>query len=234
MAKEAAALSDAPSVDGATAPVSRAKRPWGALVGGVLLLAVAAAWWSGAFSSASPSEPVAEGARPSPDSIAQPSVQAPVVEPLPVASALAVEPVPPESDSAPAVNQLNQAVDEVRARDERKEADRVAALARTRAARIAERQRVQEARTLAAKEAAVAATAVPPPAPVAVAPVQPPPVPAAPNPVKTVAQTCATETNMIARDFCRIDACRQPANVNDAICVSYRKMDAERRARMAN
>jgi hypothetical protein len=145
-----------------------------------------------------------------------------------------VEPVSPESDSAPAVNQLNQAVDEIRARDERKEADRVAALARTRAARIAERQRVQEARTLAAKEAAVAATAVPPPAPVAVAPVQPPPVLAAPNSVKTVVQTCAAETNMIARDFCRIDACRQPANVTDAICVSYRKMEAERRARMAN
>ena len=203
----------------------------------VLLLVGVVVWWYSAFRAQLPSPPVEATTEvrvaPEPQQSTAPSPQ---TEPLastvptltPAADAV-------NADGTPAVAQLSQAVEEVRLREERKEAERIAAQEKARAARIAERQRAQEARLQAAREAAAAAAAAaaapPPPAPVIATPA---PAPVAPPPPKTVAQLCAGATNFLARDFCRIEACQQAANVNDAICVSYRRMDAERRARMAN
>lgn len=230
--------SSAPTANGGETPGSRPQRPrrsWGAWLGGTLALALAAAWWSGAFNSNGSLPPVAMVA---PEAGVPPVSPTDVVQPVAVVPALAPEAGQTGAGAAPAVTQLNEAVEEVRAREARKEAERVAAQSRARAARIAERQRVQEARILAAKEAeaaaAAAAEAQRKAVAAAAAAVPAPPPALAPRLVKTVEQTCAGETNIFARDFCRIDACKQPANVNDAICISYRRMEAERRARMAN
>ncbi|MEZ5700721.1 MAG: hypothetical protein R3E42_00205 [Burkholderiaceae bacterium] len=50
----------------------------------------------------------------------------------------------------------------------------------------------------------------------------------------TVEQACAKETNFLARDLCRVDACRVAANANDPICVWYRRLEEERRNRLNN
>ena len=204
----------------------------------VLLAVGVVVWWYSAFRAQLPSPPPEVAAQVAP----VPSAQQPAAASSPQAepSVSTVPTLTPSADAVnadgtPAVTQLSQAIEEVRLREERKEAERLAAQEKARAARIAERQRAQEARLQAAREAAAAAAAAaaapPPPAPVVAAPA---PAPAAPPPPKTVAQLCAGATNFLARDFCRIEACQQAANVNDAICVSYRRMDAERRARMAN
>ena len=198
----------------------------------VLLTVVAVVWWYSAFRAQLPSPPVEATTGVEVAPVATAPQTEPLVSPVPTLTP-AADPV--NADGTPAVTQLSQAIEEVRLREERKEAERLAAQEKARAARIAERQRAQEARLQAAREAAAAAAAAaaapPPPAPVVATPA---PAPVAPPPPKTVAQLCAGATNFLARDFCRIEACQQAANVNDAICVSYRRMDAERRARMAN
>ena len=239
LAAESAAASGTPAAEVAEAPAPLwhvSRTVW---LGGLLALVVIAliGWWYSAFRAQLPAVPsVASEASVAPatgqvsEALVQTPAQVPVAASATAAPPLTATPASTEPGTAPAVNQLNQAVEEVRLREQRKTAERVAAQERAREARIAERQRVQEARVLAAKEAAAAAAMASAASAVAHAP---PPVPA-PPPAKTVAQTCAGETNIFARDFCRIDACRLPANVKDTICVSYRQMEAERRARMAN
>jgi hypothetical protein len=233
--RETAALTSVSSAATTESPASPPQRVRIAWVGLLALVTIGLIWWwYSAFTAHLPLEP--EGAPIAAQAPIADVADVPLTVPVSVAEgpavvpASTVEPASAELDATPAVKQLNQAVEAVRARDQRKEAERLAAQERARAARIAERQRLQEARELAAKEAAAVAV---PPAPPAATPA-PAPVVVATPPVKTVAQACAGETNIFARDFCRIDACRLPANVNDAVCVSYRQMEAERRARMAN
>lgn len=226
LVRDAAASDGTPPATAPAAPASRSLRSRTVKLGLLVLVVGTVAWWYSVFRAHLPTvAPVVPASAQAPQSTAPAPTPSPVVEASPVVPALSL-------DATPAVTQLNQAVEEVRAREERKESERVAAQERARAARIAERQRVQEARELAAREAAAAAAAAVAPTPAATAPAAAA-VPVAPT-MKTVAQTCAGETNIIARDFCRIGACRLPAHVNDAICISYRQMDAERRARMAN
>lgn len=78
------------------------------------------------------------------------------------------------------------------------------------------------AKAPAASEPVPVASVMPPPA--SVAPVAPP---QAPPP--SVEQVCAGSGNFLARDVCRLKACRQPAAVNDPVCVRYRDMEAANR-----
>ena len=52
--------------------------------------------------------------------------------------------------------------------------------------------------------------------------------------VFSVEQACANTSNFIARDLCRIDACRAAGNARDPICVWYRRLEEGRRNRLAN
>lgn len=49
----------------------------------------------------------------------------------------------------------------------------------------------------------------------------------------SVERACAQATNFVARDLCRIEACRKPSNASDPICVWYRKLEEERRSKTA-
>ena len=98
-----------------------------------------------------------------------------------------------------------------------------------RAARaVAERQRAEAARQAVAAPEAVVRAGVPqsPGEAVAAAPAMPPKL--------SVEQACANTSNFIARDLCRIDACRAAGNARDPICVWYRRLEEERRNRLAN
>ena len=59
------------------------------------------------------------------------------------------------------------------------------------------------------------------------------PAPATP-PRQSVEQACASASNFIARDLCRVDACRDTGNARDPICVWYRQLEEERRNRLSN
>jgi hypothetical protein len=73
------------------------------------------------------------------------------------------------------------------------------------------------------------------PAPTTTPTVAAQPAPAVPAPARlTVEQACAKETNFLARDLCRVDACRVAANAGDPICVWYRRLEEERRSRLNN
>lgn len=59
-------------------------------------------------------------------------------------------------------------------------------------------------------------------------------VPLPPVTKVSVEQACAKTTNFLSRDLCRVAACRDASNARDPICVWYRKLDEERRSRLAN
>lgn len=69
--------------------------------------------------------------------------------------------------------------------------------------------------------------AVPAVPPVAVAPV----AVQAPQPTTTVDQSCADSSSFIARDICRVRACRSPAMASDPVCVRYKEMEEASRNR---
>jgi hypothetical protein len=54
------------------------------------------------------------------------------------------------------------------------------------------------------------------------------------SPKLSVEQACASASNFIARDLCRVEACRAVGNASDPICVWYRQLEEERRNRLAN
>ncbi|AOW13900.1 hypothetical protein LPB72_01105 [Hydrogenophaga crassostreae] len=60
------------------------------------------------------------------------------------------------------------------------------------------------------------------------------PKPSPPPARVSVEQACAKASNFLSRDLCRVDACREAINIRDPICVWYRKLDEERRSRLAN
>jgi hypothetical protein len=202
---------------------------WIAWIGFSLLLGASAFWWFSAPSIDSaalrrPSPGLESGLQPI-DGATVPGTTAPV-------DTRAIEPVSVWEDP-PAGAQLMEAVEQIREREERKAAERIVAKDLASAARIAKQKRLQEARLLAAKKADSALpTVVTPPAPASA----PAPAPLAPAPraPMSVEQTCASNTNFIARDLCRVDACRKPINASDPICVWYRQLEAERRGRLAN
>ena len=99
-----------------------------------------------------------------------------------------------------------------------------------RAARAAvERQRKEEARqTIDPSETSAQADASQPLQGEAVAPAT------ATRPRLSVEQACASASNFIARDLCRVDACRDAGNARDPICVWYRQLEEERRDRLSN
>ncbi|MGI9216540.1 MAG: hypothetical protein ACR2JA_06020 [Hydrogenophaga sp.] len=88
------------------------------------------------------------------------------------------------------------------------------------------------------KEAAVAAAPAPasprsePVAPATVAEAAPAPVPA-PRP-RGVDEACADRGNFLSRDLCRIQACRNPAQAGDPVCVRFREMEEANRRRGDN
>lgn len=102
--------------------------------------------------------------------------------------------------------------------------------------RAAPREKKPDAKALLqrqiAEEARLAREAPPAPLPVPVA--APKPEAVAPPPVViNVEQACAQTANFLARDFCRIEACRNPAKASDPICVWYRKLEEERRNKVS-
>lgn len=99
-----------------------------------------------------------------------------------------------------------------------------------RAARApAERQRKEEvSQTIDPTETSTQAGASQPLQAEAVAPAT------ATRPRLSVEQACASASNFIARDLCRVDACRDAGNASDPICVWYRQLEEERRNRLSN
>ncbi len=72
------------------------------------------------------------------------------------------------------------------------------------------------------------------PAPAAPVVAEAPPAPAvAPRP-RSVDETCADRSNVFSRDFCRIQACGNPAMAGDPVCVRFREMEAANRSRTGN
>ena len=53
-------------------------------------------------------------------------------------------------------------------------------------------------------------------------------------PKPSVEQACASASNFIARDLCRVEACRAVDNARDPICLWYRQLEKDRRDRLAN
>jgi hypothetical protein len=86
-----------------------------------------------------------------------------------------------------------------------------AALAREQLQAEQARRRAEEAARQKAAEAAALAAAKPPP------------------PVQTVDTVCASSSNFIAREVCRIRECRSPAFTNDPVCVRFRQVEAANR-----
>lgn len=112
--------------------------------------------------------------------------------------------------------------------------------------RPAAERRAQPERERVARERQRAARSPEPPRPEPVSrpvdPVAPPVVVAeavapvavqAPPPAATVEQICAGSGNFLARDVCRVRACRSPAMAGDPICVRYREMEDANRHRQS-
>ena len=188
------------------------------------LLAVASAvvFWIGA-----PTGPVKSRA----DGAAAPSASAPAAEPVAAAPSKPVEAAAPvaatlDADGKAHFDELVQREAE-RAEKARQNVARLAeqekAAKEARAARVAERQRVEAERQ-----------ATPPPEPAA--PQAATPVASAPAivPKQSVEQACANTSNFISRDLCRVAACREAGNARDPICLWYRQLEEERRNRLGN
>ena len=103
---------------------------------------------------------------------------------------------------------------------------------------LAERERVPRASPRNGSQPAATAprdAVRPPTEPAAARPVvaaaasTPTPVPA---PAQTVDQTCADSSNFLARDLCRVRACRSAAMASDPVCVRFREMESANRSRM--
>ena len=122
----------------------------------------------------------------------------------------------------------------------KREAER-AERARQTLERLAQRDKVKATKTAEQRRAAAAEqAAAPSPAGQGADHAESPQQPAAgnvqaPRPAATrvsVEQACAASANFLARDFCRIDACRLPGNAQDPICQWYRQLEQERKSRL--
>lgn len=194
----------------------------------VLVMAIVVGFWF--FSPFRPAEPRDDAAATSLANIpvvehSVPANVEPVAAAAPVAAALGTEEKAHFEDlvkrEAERAEKARQTVVRLAAQEK--------ATQKARADRVtADRQRAEAGYQAVVSPETVARTGAPP-SPgdaVASAPAMPPKL--------SVEQACASASNFIARDLCRVEACRAAGNARDPICLWYRQLEEERRNRLAN
>ena len=216
---------------GAEGKSSGKKKGSAILMGAIaVVIAVAGAWWLSRSSAPMVSADPSAGSEQAAKAL---SVKAPVTVPLvkPEEAAKPSGPAPLPNDAATeseAKTHLEEVVKREAERTERARKAREVLARREKALAARELERERERAEQSAQ--ALAAPSAPPSAPVdnPQSASKSATAPAAAAKV-TVEQACSNASNFIARDLCRVDACRHPANAQDAICVWYRRLDEERK-----